>query len=40
MPGIENSVRISIGTPEENDALLSALERYAADHTGAAGYTS
>jgi histidinol-phosphate aminotransferase len=29
MPGIENSVRISIGTPEENDAMLSALEQYA-----------
>ena len=29
LPGIENSVRISIGTSEENTALLSALERYA-----------
>jgi histidinol-phosphate aminotransferase len=29
LPGIENSVRISIGTPEENSAMLSALEEYA-----------
>jgi histidinol-phosphate aminotransferase len=29
MLGIENSVRISIGTPEENNAMLSALEQYA-----------
>src|ERR1700722_3741081 len=28
LPGIENSVRISIGTPEENNAMLSALEHY------------
>jgi histidinol-phosphate/aromatic aminotransferase/cobyric acid decarboxylase-like protein len=33
MPGIENSVRISIGTPEENNAMLSALEDYAASGT-------
>jgi histidinol-phosphate aminotransferase len=30
LPGIENSVRISVGTPEENNAMLSALEDYAA----------
>jgi histidinol-phosphate aminotransferase len=30
LPGIENAVRISIGTPEENDAMLAALEQYAA----------
>jgi histidinol-phosphate aminotransferase len=32
LPGIENSVRISIGTTEENNAMLSALEHYAAAH--------
>lgn len=30
LPGINNSVRISIGTPEENNAMLSELEHYAA----------
>jgi histidinol-phosphate aminotransferase len=30
MPGIENCVRISIGTPDENNTMLSALEQYAA----------
>jgi histidinol-phosphate aminotransferase len=30
LPGIRNSVRISIGTPEENNAMLSVLEHYAA----------
>jgi histidinol-phosphate aminotransferase len=30
LPGIENCVRISIGTPEENNAMLSALEHYVA----------
>jgi len=29
LPGIKNSVRISIGTPEENNAMLSALQCYA-----------
>jgi histidinol-phosphate aminotransferase len=24
----ENSLRITVGTPEENDALLTALKRY------------
>jgi histidinol-phosphate aminotransferase len=27
--GAEGSVRISVGTPEENDAMLSVIERYA-----------
>jgi histidinol-phosphate/aromatic aminotransferase/cobyric acid decarboxylase-like protein len=30
LPGIENCVCISIGTPEENNAMLSALEHYVA----------
>jgi histidinol-phosphate aminotransferase len=30
LPSIRNSVRISIGTPEENNAMLSELEHYAA----------
>jgi histidinol-phosphate aminotransferase len=29
LPGIENCLRISIGTPEENNAMLSALEEAA-----------
>ena len=30
LPGLQNCVRISIGTPEENNAMLSALEQHAA----------
>ena len=27
-PGLDNCARITVGTPEENDALLDALEGY------------
>ncbi|HSK97637.1 MAG TPA: histidinol-phosphate transaminase [Euzebyales bacterium] len=30
MPGAEGSVRIAVGTPEENDEMLAVLDRYAA----------
>jgi histidinol-phosphate aminotransferase len=31
LPGAEGSVRIGIGTPQENDAMLAVFERYATD---------
>jgi histidinol-phosphate aminotransferase len=31
LPGAEGSVRISVGTPDENDAMLAVVERYAED---------
>ncbi|WP_433574660.1 aminotransferase class I/II-fold pyridoxal phosphate-dependent enzyme [Nocardia brasiliensis] len=33
LPGAPNSVRISIGTPAENDALLAVLDRYVDERT-------
>ncbi|WP_280395627.1 hypothetical protein [Nocardia brasiliensis] len=31
LAGTENSVRISIGTPDENNAMLAVLNQYAAE---------
>ena len=31
LPGAEGAVRIGIGTPQENDAMLAVFERYATD---------
>jgi histidinol-phosphate aminotransferase len=29
VPGCEGSLRITVGTPEENEKLISSLERFA-----------